>query len=196
MSTALINRSIATLKTELEFLRDSGVITQAFYDSVAGKLPEKYQGEAAIDVAPTSINTPTVPEELVEAIYDYSPQQPEDLGFRAGDKVKVLEHTSADWWKGTSNGQTGMFPSNYVKPLGQYYQQTANQSEQQYYQQNVVIPFQQPPQQVVQQPQQEVQQQHHHNGSEQIKKFGSKLGNAAIFGAGASIGSNIVNSIF
>lgn len=28
------------------------------------------------------------------------------------------------------------------------------------------------------------------------KKFGKKLGNAAIFGAGASIGSNIVNGIF
>lgn len=28
------------------------------------------------------------------------------------------------------------------------------------------------------------------------KKFGKKLGNAAIFGAGATIGSNIVNSIF
>ncbi|AEO65225.1 uncharacterized protein THITE_2112018 [Thermothielavioides terrestris NRRL 8126] len=31
---------------------------------------------------------------------------------------------------------------------------------------------------------------------EQGKKFGKKLGNAAIFGAGATIGSNIVNSIF
>ena len=31
---------------------------------------------------------------------------------------------------------------------------------------------------------------------EQGKKFGKKLGNAAIFGAGATIGSNIVNGIF
>ena len=28
------------------------------------------------------------------------------------------------------------------------------------------------------------------------KKFGKKMGNAAIFGAGATIGSNIVNGIF
>lgn len=33
-------------------------------------------------------------------------------------------------------------------------------------------------------------------GQEMGKKFGKKLGNAAIFGAGATIGSNIVNSIF
>lgn len=28
------------------------------------------------------------------------------------------------------------------------------------------------------------------------KKFGKKMGNAAIFGAGATLGSNIVNGIF
>jgi len=33
-------------------------------------------------------------------------------------------------------------------------------------------------------------------GAEMGKKFGKKLGNAAIFGAGATIGSDIVNSIF
>ncbi|KAH8886691.1 SH3-domain-containing protein [Thozetella sp. PMI_491] len=44
------------------------------------------------------------------------------------------------------------------------------------------------------------QQQQQQGGENKIaeggKKFGKKLGNAAIFGAGATIGSNIVNSIF
>ena len=31
---------------------------------------------------------------------------------------------------------------------------------------------------------------------EQGKKFGKKMGNAAIFGAGATIGSKVVNGIF
>ncbi|KAH3672988.1 hypothetical protein OGATHE_002163, partial [Ogataea polymorpha] len=39
------------------------------------------------------------------------------------------------------------------------------------------------------------QQQQQHHGSGMFKKFGAKLGNAAIFGAGATIGSDIVNSI-
>ena len=57
--------------------------------------------------------------------------------------------------------------------------------------------YQQPQQ--PQQSQQVVEQQPEQQqllGSEHVKKFGSKLGNAAIFGAGALIGSNIVNSIF
>jgi len=33
-------------------------------------------------------------------------------------------------------------------------------------------------------------------GGEMGKKFGKKLGNAAVFGAGATIGGKIVNSIF
>ncbi|KAJ9161276.1 SH3-domain-containing protein [Coniochaeta hoffmannii] len=44
------------------------------------------------------------------------------------------------------------------------------------------------------------EQQHGEGGESKVsgagKKFGKKLGNAAIFGAGATIGSNIVNSIF
>lgn len=54
------------------------------------------------------------------------------------------------------------------------------------------------PQQVQQQqqPEQQVQGSLNHKVDEQVKKFGGKLGNAAIFGAGATIGSNIVNSIF
>lgn len=50
------------------------------------------------------------------------------------------------------------------------------------------------PQQQVGAPQQ--QPQGSGQGHEHLKKFGSKLGNAAIFGAGATIGSDIVNSIF
>ncbi|KAK3298433.1 uncharacterized protein B0H64DRAFT_74843 [Chaetomium fimeti] len=59
-----------------------------------------------------------------------------------------------------------------------------------------------PGQPVVPYGQQQQQQQQGQEGEgvgkmgEHGKKFGKKLGNAAIFGAGATIGSNIVNSIF
>lgn len=267
MSAALVNRSLSTLKTELEFLRDSDVISQDFYDKVVSKLPDRYKAGASpitfeepelIEVTTMSSVTttatnpsgvsgekPPLPQgeplkkastggdvEIVEAMYDYSPQQPEDLQLHVGDKVKVLEHTSADWWKGAVNGREGMFPSNYVKRVeagsrappapsyeqsqqqSQYNQQQFNQPQpyntqyaqpqpynqfapqQQYY--NQVQPYQQ--QMAPQQPQQVVvqgqQQQQSTGASGHIKKFGSKLGNAAIFGAGATIGSDIVNSIF
>ncbi|OWB75797.1 hypothetical protein B5S31_g5783 [[Candida] boidinii] len=232
--------------------------------------------------------------EYAEALYDYIPQQKDDLQFKSGDKIKIIEKKSEYWWFGELNSKTGMMPANYVKlltntntsnvslpvssnttgsypdkneddlappsysapsgppPNNNYQQQPYQQQpyqqqpyQQQPYQQQPYQqqPYQQQPyqqqgqqlqqqlqqklqqqgqnamqsyqQQPYQQQQQQVQQQQQpqtilvenpqdnntnvNNNqviSEGAKKFGSKLGNAAIFGAGATIGSNIVNSIF
>ncbi|KAK4046497.1 hypothetical protein OIV83_006023 [Microbotryomycetes sp. JL201] len=46
------------------------------------------------------------------AAYDFEGQTAEDLAFKEGDRITVLEH---NWWRGELNGQTGMFPSSYVQ---------------------------------------------------------------------------------
>ena len=273
--SASINRSLTTIKTELEFLLESEVISETLYDHIIASLPERYvkgmpMKEYSGSVTSTTTATPagnttssttfdppsiavskapsnqssaslaapagspptqrrssvssTSKGEYAEAIYDYAPQQSDDLRLSRGDKITVLEKVSDAWWKGSVNGRSGMFPANYVKlysapsedsrsavnvapppsyqqsqPFYQqpqqqpYYQQ---QMQQPYYQQSQStlnipgqIPVGQPP--VQQQPQ---QQQGQHSGS--FKRFGSKLGDAAIFGAGATIGSDLINSIF
>jgi hypothetical protein len=210
---------------------------------VVSKLPERYQAGAPpiefntvsssvvkqeqhpVEKRPDERPPQKSAEEFVEALYDYKPQQPEDLELCAGDKVRVIEHTSPDWWKGSCNGREGMFPSNYVKRLeirspsqqlpAPSYDQSQMQyspSQQQLYNQGPQQQFQpqynnqypqqgysaQPPyqQQQAAPPQQVVVQQEGHQDQSHLRKFGSKLGNAAIFGAGATIGSDIVNSIF
>lgn len=134
--------------------------------------------------------------EYVEAIYQFEPQNEGDLQLKPGDKIEVTEKCSADWYKGKCNGKEGMFPSNYVKPAfsGQSEARPAAPAPQQGEKQE-----QQPQQQ---QQQQEVQpmvvqqdQGHHHRIGKGFNKFGRKIGNAAIFGAGASLGSDLVNSI-
>ncbi|GMF58160.1 hypothetical protein B5S33_g4531 [[Candida] boidinii] len=321
--SAQIKRSISTIKTELEFLKESNVITNDLYEHLISGLPENYSpGMQPIDlkifatslqddnlssifsklstggtnitsIASNSTNTtgaipatttttiqkplvaskpkpPITPKrdnfEYAEALYDYIPQQKDDLQFKSGDKIKIIEKKSEYWWLGEINSKTGMMPANYVKLLannstnnnstsnlslpvssnttGSYnekkddlappsysapsgpppsstYQQQQQQQpyqqqelykqqqpyqqqpyQQQPYQQNAVQPYQQ--QQVQQQQPQTVlvenPQGNNTNNNQVIsdgaKKFGSKLGNAAIFGAGATIGSNIVNSIF
>ncbi|KAH3680423.1 hypothetical protein WICMUC_000354 [Wickerhamomyces mucosus] len=228
------------LPQELEFLLDSNVITQNFFNQIVSKLPDRYkEGSSPIDfaslspVAPVSVPqvAPTLDtyssqptsqnSEYCEAIYDYNAQQSEDISLRKGDKITVIAKLSQDWWKGEANGKVGMFPSNYVKPsfrqsspapsYNQEYQSSSNSphfpQQQQLYapqaqQQQFYYQSPQPQQQQLQ-PQPQAQQvvvqqdqQQHHNGSAAFKRFGSKLGNAAIFGAGATIGSDLVNSIF
>lgn len=161
--------------------------------------------------------------EMAEAMYMFQPNGPADLPLYPGLQVQVLERMNQDWWRGRNpmTQQEGVFPANYVRLVpGQHQQGHATKGnevgyyapppqQQQYYppppaqqQQpfpppstNYYPPPQQQPQQAVVQQQQEAPHEENKvaNGA---KKFGSKLGNAAIFGAGASIGSNIVNSIF
>lgn len=276
--SATINRSLTNIRTELEFLLEEGVITDALYQQLTNALPPKYtKGMQAVDVkAPesaagaasasvlnlpslsqsASISTDSIAEKFAgaslsgsdlappsppranvspalafcEVLYNYQPQQPDDLKLCQGDKVAVLEHLSSDWWRGRScgSGSEGVFPSSYVKvvdragagakssvatpapilkseyPQGpggyanppppqsfQAYQQVPQQQPQ-YYAPPPPQQYQAPPQQVVVAEQQP--QGGNHNGA--FKRFGSKLGNAAIFGAGATIGGDIVNSIF
>ncbi|CAG59105.1 uncharacterized protein GVI51_F04455 [Nakaseomyces glabratus] len=202
MSQSAINRSLNNIRNELDFLRESNVISEGCFKEIMMKLPSN--GASPVP--------PPMSLEYVEALYDFQPQQDGDLAIRAGDKIQVLEKPSAEWYRGTVNGREGMFPSNYVRPAAapsanlappaydnpKLSPQPTVQSFQPPAQPIVAQPspqpayYQAPPQQVVVE-QQPVQQSSAHNG---LKSFGSKLGNAAIFGAGATLGSDLVNSIF
>ncbi|VDN42134.1 unnamed protein product [Gongylonema pulchrum] len=48
------------------------------------------------------------------ALYDFQAMEPTDLDLRAGDRILVTEAVN-EWWKGTCNGRTGIFPANYVQ---------------------------------------------------------------------------------
>ncbi|XP_010899979.1 SH3 domain-containing YSC84-like protein 1 isoform X2 [Esox lucius] len=53
---------------------------------------------------------------VVRAIHPFTGQQPGDLSFNPGDEITVVTKTESqyDWWEGTLNGQTGIFPANFV----------------------------------------------------------------------------------
>ncbi|KAG2200435.1 hypothetical protein INT46_002068 [Mucor plumbeus] len=53
-----------------------------------------------------------------EALYDYKGEDPTtDLSFKQGDIIEVTEYVNDDWWKGTVNGKSGIFPQNHVKKI-------------------------------------------------------------------------------
>lgn len=283
MSGPLINRSLTTIRTELEFLKDSEVIDDSLYERLFSALPSKYQKDmkpwgvdklSTSNSSASSVATPDSTEKVAEkladtfaaasisapplkssppsyesktlgycrSIYPYSSLEPGDLDFPKGAKIKVVEHLSPDWYRGDYDGKTGVFPSNYTEPISkEEFQESrsrppppiANNSynekssynshgpsnppnfggHQNTYDNSFGPPpqqqyntggyaqyppsstnYYQPPQQVV--PQEQPVQPQNSLGGQHLRKFGGKLGNAAIFGAGATIGSDIVNSIF
>lgn len=176
------------------------------------------------DPPPPAYNTPTAPSlpnrqpsqpparpEIARATALYRYTEPEDCTFEVGDQISVVEYMNADWWLGKNlrTGKEGVFPVNYVQvqqpspaPYGAYGNEKANGYggyPGQQYQQGPPPPGPSdpydstvPPMQIAEQP----TENRPGKGQEMGKKFGKKLGNAAIFGAGATIGGNIVNSIF
>lgn len=130
------------------------------------------------------------------ALYQYSASDGRDLAFEKDDKISVHEYMNEDWWMGQNlrTGREGIFPRNYVlvereekapvQPLYGY--PTPPPQQQNPYSAHV------PPMAVAEGGQSEDPSKMQQYG----KKFGKKLGNAAIFGAGASIGGKIVNGIF
>ncbi|XP_073498714.1 neutrophil cytosol factor 2 [Phyllobates terribilis] len=54
-------------------------------------------------------------EVTVTAIFDYEASQPEDLPFKKGDIIKVLNKVSPEWWEGECHKKVGIFPSAFVQ---------------------------------------------------------------------------------
>ncbi|KAG5438215.1 hypothetical protein PCANB_003066 [Pneumocystis canis] len=132
-----------------------------------------------------------------EALYDYEGEDDDDLSLKVGDKINVLEYVNEDWWRGTCNGKEGIFPANHVKKLPNFLtnersslsqtspQEHASQKEVSSYSQKSYYGYQK-------QSQQQAQQQY--NPEKKVMSgVGKKFGNAAVFGAGAALGSHIVS---
>ncbi|KAI9806711.1 MAG: hypothetical protein M1825_006168 [Sarcosagium campestre] len=127
------------------------------------------------------------PLATASALYPYNATDNGDLALSPNDRVFVYEFVNAEWWKGRNErtNAEGIFPSNYVKLIEEKSTvQTAT----------VATPtgFAQVPMLNGQGPTDAAGKS---KLNQQGKKFGKKLGNATIFGAGATIGSNIVNGI-
>ena len=57
---------------------------------------------------------PKKPTEQADALYDYTTQDSQQLSFKKGDKITILEKTG-EWWFGELKGKKGYVPSNYIQ---------------------------------------------------------------------------------
>ena len=50
-------------------------------------------------------------------LYDYDPQQSDELKIVEGDMINVINKQEDDWWQGELNGVVGIFPATYVQEI-------------------------------------------------------------------------------
>jgi signal transducing adaptor molecule len=87
--------------------------TPAASSSQAG--PSAQQDASPAPVVPAGTTAATVSR--VRALYDFTSTEAEELEFKKGDVIAVLESVYKDWWRGSLRGKTGIFPLNYVEKL-------------------------------------------------------------------------------
>ncbi|KAL2045296.1 hypothetical protein N7G274_002379 [Stereocaulon virgatum] len=162
-------------------------------------LNEKQQGFYAPQPSPAppppayGASPAPAPLATASALYEYHPSDAGDLAILPHDRIFITEFMNADWAKGRNErtGMEGIFPRSYVAIVDEKNAITAHQPPpppmQSNYGNMMTDVSQSGSSTAPARPESKLQA----NG----KKFGKKMGNAAIFGAGATIGSNIVNGI-
>ncbi|KAI1473653.1 hypothetical protein K445DRAFT_322467 [Daldinia sp. EC12] len=147
-----------------------------------------------------------------KALYKYQAADDRDLSFERDDKIAVYEYMNDDWWMGRNKrtNAEGIFPKNYVEidhsekagfyaPAQPVYATPtpgANGGYPPPPQAQNPYNAQVPPMAVAQGGGSPSTPGEPSKLEQNGKKFGKKLGNAAIFGAGATLGGKIVNGIF
>lgn len=62
------------------------------------------------------LDVPTATEEQYKIIFDYVPENDDELALQKGDIVTVTNKNVCDgWWEGIRNGHAGVFPNNFVE---------------------------------------------------------------------------------
>lgn len=68
-------------------------------------------------VAPRILKPPSMQEKkVVRALYDFSGST-DELSFKSGNEIIVLNEVLDDWWMGELNGQKGLFPMSYTEAI-------------------------------------------------------------------------------
>ncbi|XP_026355248.2 SH3 domain-containing protein 19 isoform X2 [Ursus arctos] len=54
--------------------------------------------------------------EWCEALHSFTAETSDDLSFKRGDRILILEHVNSDWYKGRLRDREGIFPAVFVRP--------------------------------------------------------------------------------
>jgi len=173
-------------------------------------IPQPYNQVSTYQPHPPQPTQPTPSYPRARALWAYNEdgREPNDLTMAVGDVIDIVDETNMDWWTGRNKGRQGLFPSNYVQKLPP--EPSMQPQQEKVYgapgytnygnhppPQQPMIPFNNPP------PVNSVGLQPDDGQDKKKKKFG-KFGNTMAqsaaggvgFGAGAAVGSGIINAIF
>lgn len=91
----------------------------SFHPGPEQMIPEGQKGVSLMPSSPTSAGPPPLNAKIFVALYDYDARTDEDLSFKKGEQLEILNDTQGDWWyaRSRTTALCGYIPSNYVARL-------------------------------------------------------------------------------
>lgn len=75
----------------------------------------KYYYKLHVQGSGNLIATPLM---CADAVWDRSAQESDDLSFKVGDVIEILDMSDDVWWQGSVNNTVGWFPASFVRVGG------------------------------------------------------------------------------
>ncbi|KIK10242.1 hypothetical protein K443DRAFT_53545, partial [Laccaria amethystina LaAM-08-1] len=100
-------------KQNVELLISQKQISQNDGQDILNKLSAAFETPSSNKLVPSPILS------RARALWGFNEagQDPNNLSFRAGDIIDLIEDKNPDWWTGRCNGKEGVFPSSHVEKL-------------------------------------------------------------------------------